>query len=273
MKIIKFFTGVLLISFSMNAVAEAQIWKKIKDKTKSKVENRVSDKISERVADAVVDKVDLQFKSENNPYGGSERTSKPENLPSDYSFDWKFKMKISNAEMEDDLFFDYYLTSGGNYVGYEIPEAEGMFMVMDGDLGSMISFVEQEGNKMAITYSLPDEVETYDDSEMDNEEFVITDLPSKTILGYEAQGKQIENNESTVIMYYTNEIDMSFSGMFPSFKNNEKTPDYGYPDDMRNASVLYMKVTEKESGDTFTMEGVSIDETNRRLKTGDYQFF
>ncbi|HKK62073.1 MAG TPA: hypothetical protein VJ951_05910, partial [Bacteroidales bacterium] len=96
--------------------------------------------------------------------------------------------------------------------------------------------------------------------------------PSKTILGYEAQGKQIETDESTIIMYYTDEINMSFSGMFPSFKNNEKTPNYNYPKDMENTSVLYMEVTEKESGDTFIMEGISIDEVDRNIRIEDYQF-
>ena len=65
---------------------------------------------------------------------------------------------------------------------------------------------------------------------------------------------------------------MSFSGMFPSFNNNEKTPDYEYPKDMRNASILYMEVTEKESGDTFIMEGISIDEVDRNITIKDYQF-
>ncbi len=41
---------------------------------------------------------------------------------------------------------------------------------------------------------------------------------------------------------------------------------------MQNASVLYMEVTEKESGDTFIMEGVSIEEVDRKILIADYQF-
>ncbi|MDZ7807023.1 MAG: hypothetical protein U5K71_07895 [Gracilimonas sp.] len=92
-------------------------------------------------------------------------------------------------------------------------------------------------------------------------------------MGYESQGKQIESDESTIIMYYTDEIEMNFSGMYPSFANNDRTPDYNYPKDMQNASVLYMEVTEKESGDTFIMEGIGIEEINRVINNGDYQFF
>ena len=272
MKTLKILSMVLVVSVIGTSQGEAQIWKKIKDKTKSKVEERVSDKISERIADAVVEKMDVQLKSPNNPYGSSVRSEKPENLPDSYSFDWRFKMKIKNAGMNEEMLFDYYMTSNGNYIGYEMPEAEGMFMVMDGDIKSTISFIEQEENKMALTYSLPDDLSSADDSDTESEDMVITDLPSKTILGYEAQGKQIETDESTIIMYYTDEINMSFSGMFPSFKNNEKTPNYNYPKDMRNASVLYMEVTEKESGDTFIMEGISIDEVDRNIRIEDYQF-
>lgn len=272
MKAIKFIFLLLIMGLLGVTQAEAQIWKKIKDKTRSKVENRVSEKISERIADAVVEKMDVQLKSPNNPYGNSLRSEKPENLPDSYSFDWRFKMKITNAGMNDEMYFDYYMTSNGNFIGYEMPEAEGMFMVMDGDIKSTISFIEQEENKMALTYALPEDLTSVEDSEMENEEIVITDLLSKTILGYEAQGKQIETDESTVIMYYTDEIDMSFSGMFPSFKNNDKTPDYTYPKDMQNASVLYMEVKEKESGDTFIMEGIGIDEVDRVIKIEDYQF-
>lgn len=272
MKTLKILTMVLIVSVIGTSQGEAQIWKKIKDKTKSKVEDRVSEKISERIADAVVEKMDVQLKSPNNPYGSSVRSEKPDDLPDTYSFDWRFKMKIKNAGMDEEMLFDYYMTSDGNYIGYEMPEAEGMFMVMDGNIKSTISFIEQDENMMALTYSLPDDLSSDDDSELDDDDMVITDLPSKTILGYEAQGKQIETDESTVIIYYTDEIKMSFSGMFPSFKNNEKTPDYDYPKDMQNASVLYMEVTEKESGDTFTMEGIAIEEVNRTIKTGDYQF-
>jgi hypothetical protein len=272
MKAIKTIVIVLITGLFGATQAEAQIWKKIKDKTKSKVEDRVSDKISERIANAIVEKMDVQLRSPNNPYGNSIRSEKPENLPESYSFDWKFKMKITNAGMSDEMYLDYYMTSNGNYIGYEMPEAEGMFMVMDGDIKSTISFIEQEKNKMALTYSFPDEMSSEDDSDMENEDMIITDLPSKTILGYEAEGKQIETDESTVIMYYTDEINMSFSGMFPSFNNNEKTPDYDYPKDMQNASVLYMEVTEKESGDTFIMEGLSIDKVDRKIRIEDYQF-
>lgn len=272
MKTLNILITILVVSVIGSAQCDAQIWKKIKDKTKSKVENRVSDKISERIADAVVEKMDVQLKSPNNPYGNSVRSEKPENLPDHYTFDWRFKMKINNAGMNEEMFFDYYMTSDGNYIGYEMAEAEGMFMVMDGNAQSTISFIEQEENKMALTYSLPDDVTSSGDSDHEMEDMVITDLPSKTLLGYEAMGKQIETDESTVIMYYTDEIDMSFSGMFPSFNNNEKTPEYNYPKDMQNASVLYMEVTEKESGDTFIMEGVSIEEVDRKIMIADYQF-
>ncbi|MFP8488421.1 hypothetical protein ACKGJO_04915 [Gracilimonas sp. Q87] len=272
MKTIKFSVILVLMYSFMASTAEAQIWKKIKDKTKSKVEEKVSDKISEQLANAVVEKIDIQFNSPNNPYGNSVRSEKPENLPESYSFDWRFKMKITNAGMQDELLFDYYLTSNGNYVGYEMPEADGVFMVMDGNLKSTISYVEEEGNSIALTYSMPDEMTGTEDSEMEKEDLVITDLPSKTILGYNTQGKKIESDESTIIMYYTDEIDMNFSGMFPSFSNNEKTPDYNYPQDMREASVLYMEVTENESGDKFIMEGIGIDETDRVITNGDYQF-
>jgi|AntRauTorckE6833_2_1112554.scaffolds.fasta_scaffold01893_3 hypothetical protein len=273
MKAIKAVIFVLLISMLSSVQAEAQIWKKIKDKTKSKVENRVSDKISEKVADAIVEKVDVQFKSPNNPYGKRERSKKPENLPGQYSFDWQFKMKITNAGSSDELFLDYYLTSNGNYVGYEMPQAEGMFIVMDADVNSTISYIEQDGNMMALTYSLPDDLGPAEDSDIDKESLIITDLPSKNILGYESYGKRIESDESIVILYYTDEIDMSFSGMFPGFSEEDDSFDYNYPLDMQNASVLYIESTEKKSGEKFIMEGIGLEKTDRVIKNGDYQFF
>ncbi|MDZ7807024.1 MAG: hypothetical protein U5K71_07900 [Gracilimonas sp.] len=189
MKRIKFYGVLIMMCAFMASTAEAQIWKKIKDKTKSKVEERVSDKISEKIANAVIEKIDVQFKSPNNPYGNIVRSGKPENLPESYSFDWKFKMKITNAGMEDELLFDYYLTSTGNYVGYEMPQAEGMFMVMDAELKSTISYVEEDGNSMAITYSLPEDLTSTEASEMESEDLKITELPSKIDYGIRISGK------------------------------------------------------------------------------------
>ncbi len=79
---------IIISQFIFSAAdAQAQIWKKVKNKTKQIAEEKVSDKISDKLAEVVVNKMSEKFSVSSNPYKGRTKISKPVNLPDSYSFD------------------------------------------------------------------------------------------------------------------------------------------------------------------------------------------
>lgn len=254
------------------AEADAQIWKKIKNKTKQKVEERAAEKISEKLADAIIGKMSEKFEVESNPYSGGTKISKPENLPEMYSFDWKYQLKMTNNQGEEDINFDYRLSSEGNYFGYSMQQSQDMFSVVDSENEAIVSYMEEDGKSFAMSYSYPvSDVAQNTYMQGAGEEVEITELPERKILGYNARGYEIKTPETQMTVYVTSEAGISFSGL-------SGLPEQGVPrgftqnmEETENTLLLYMKFTDNE-GREMEMECVSLKEESFSKNNKDYNF-
>ncbi len=267
--------AILFSSFSISA--EAQIWKKIKNKTKQKIEDRAAEKISDKIAEAVMGKMSEKVESESNPYkvNVGVQISKPKDLPAEYTFDWEYKVKMVSNSSDEDIYINYMLPEDGNYFGYTMPEAEGMFSVIDFEKGAMISYMQEEGNSFAMANDYP----TFEDmdeegSDEQSEGLDVTELPEKEIAGYTAKGYQYETEQSTMIVYVTEEADVSFSG-FGSIPNRGVPVTYGNQMSYsKDALMLYMKFTDKDNPENeMIMECVGLDKKKLVKKNSEYNFF
>lgn len=180
MKLVKYsavFTFLLILPVESS---NAQIWKKIKNKTKQKVEDRVAEKVSEKLAEAILGKMTEKFELDSNPYRGGTKISKPENLPEEYSFDWKYQMKITNGNSSEDMNLNYWLSSEKSYIAYSNPESPEMFSVVDAENQAIVSYTEEEGKSFAMSYSYPiDSIVENNDALGTNDAVNVTELPDK----------------------------------------------------------------------------------------------
>src|SRR5699024_2835788 len=135
-----------------------------------------------------------------------------------------------------------------------------MFTVIDNSKHSMISYMEQDGNPVAMAYQLPEIDEASDDEQAPD--FTVTELPDKTFLGYPSKGMQLEDTEHCFIVYIAKDTPVGFGGMFDA-QNGEQVPE-GFKDIMGeygNALMMYAKVIDKNDADNnMEMECISLEE-------------
>lgn len=264
-----------LLLFASPNESKAQILKKIKKRTKDKVENVIVNKTSDKAAEIASKNMDKMLNADFNPYGGGEKKAEASDLPKNYSFEWKYqlKMKSDHPEMKDDMVFDYYLAPEKSYFGFSMEQMRSMFTVIDMEKGVSISYMEQGGSPMAMAYKLPSTEESQDGEE--DPEFTITELPSKTFLGYESKGFQMENTKQRIIMYVATDVPVGFTGMYNAA--NEKT---NIPESFKSllnkqghALMMYGKIIDKnDPKKNIEMECISLDETIMVKQNSNYTF-
>ncbi|RXJ52591.1 DUF4412 domain-containing protein [Gelidibacter gilvus] len=191
-----------------------------------------------------------------------------------YDFDYIYKLKMTNKK--DHIQFDYYLKKDAGYFGFDISEItkgqEGMkmFTVMDNDSGTTGMFMEMMGKKMVQKSKI--KLSDFD-SDKNDSDFTFTQIGSKTILGYKCDGFIMENKDSHITVYITNEAPVSFSKMWDNSKT--KMPKgfdaswmkkYG-----ENGLMMEMKfVDKKKNKNNTTMECVGLEKTNFSIQASDY---
>lgn len=191
-----------------------------------------------------------------------------------YDFDYIYKLKMTNKK--DEVQFDYYLKKSAGYFGFDISsltkkqEDMKMFTVMDNDNGITGMFMEMMGKKMVQKTKI--KLSDFD-SEDDDPDFTIKQIGSKTILGYNCDGFVMENKDSEITMYITNEAPVNFSKMWDNSKT--KMPKKFNPAWMKkygeNGLLMEMQyVDKKKSKNNTTMECVGLEKTDFSLQASAY---
>lgn len=253
--------------------SNAQIWKKIKNKTKQKVEDKVAEKVSEKLAEAILGKMTEKFELDSNPYRGGTKISKPENLPEEYSFDWKYQMKIKSQNFSEDTNLNYWLSSEHSYIAYSNPESPEMFSVVDAENQAIVSYTEEEGKSFAMSYSYPvNSIAENNDVLGTNDAVNVTELPDKEFLGYTAKGYEIDTPESTMIIYVTSDVELNFSGN-AAIPGQSFTYVFSNISEIKDSLTMYMKFVDKsDPNNAMEMECVSIQKDKLVKKNSEYNF-
>lgn len=191
-----------------------------------------------------------------------------------YEFDYIYKLKISNNK--DDFQFDYYLKKDAGYFGFDLSSLTQdqkdmkMFTIIDNDTGTTGMFMEMMGKKMVQKSKI--KLSDFD-SEIDDSEFTVTEIGSKTILGFNCQGFIMENKDSKSTVYITDEAPVSFSNIW----NNGKTKmPKGFNERWmekyaKNGLMMEMEYTDKKKKkNNMTMQCVGLEKTDFILQASDY---
>ena len=195
-------------------------------------------------------------------------------LRDNYDFDYTYKLKMTHKK--DDIQFDYYLKKDAGYFGFSIPlmtkEQEGMnmFTVMDTDNAVTAMFMEMMGKKVVQKSKI--KLSDFD-ADNDTSDFTIKEIGSKTILGYNCQGFIMENKDTEITAYITDEAPISFNKVWDTGKN--KMPKGFNPAWMKkyseNGLMMEMQyVDKKKAKNNMTMTCVALEKTDFSIQTSNY---
>lgn len=284
-----------LVGFGQNA--EAQILKKLKKKAEQAVERTVLNKTDEIVTEKTENTIDGAVKgNENktetqnipsNTYPSNQThqanpalnpmasANTKTNMPEAYAFDWEYKTELKSSK-DEAMDMNYLIASNSkDYFGMEMSSKElkgkgKMIMVMDNKQKQNIMFMDMSGQKMAQTTKMSE----LKGNNKKDPEYSFKEIGSKTILGYESYGMEIENADYIATVYFTLDAP-SFSAFF-AFANNKNAPKGFDPALLQvlEEDALIMEMTavnKKKPKENFTMTAISLEQKETTIKTSDYQ--
>lgn len=260
-----------LISLLMIPSAEAQFFKKLKEKVQDKVEDAVVDNVSDKAANEANEKLNRlwETKLENTSIPMGTEMVPQEDIPDIYKFDWEYSLSMETTEGNMEM--TYLLNEEAPYTGIRIPQAPNMFTVLDTETNLTVMFLSSEGNNMVTATRMPEDSSTDGEPENPYDDMEITEIDGKTILGYECRGYRMENEDTVFDFYVTDETGLSFSDMFHT--NQEEMPKSFDPDFLQETDGLMMQMEMKDKKDpakTVTMTCTGIEEKDFAISKSDY---
>jgi len=288
-----------IMGLSITTTAEAQFLKKLKKKAEQAAERTVLNKTDEIVSEKTEETIDgVTEGGENNPdnqntgnngNAGGQTTSQgtpamnpmmskrtdTSKIPDIYEFDWEFKTEMVSTKGEKAQ-MNYFLNSSKkDYAGMEMSINEGnqqgtVKIVMDSNAEAMIMFMSANGQNMAQISKTPESKK-----KAKAEEFSYKEIGTKTILGYNCFGIEVENKATIATMYYTLDAPVSFSAFFNFAKNNApKGFDPALVEVLKEEALLMEMhaVDKKKSDESYDLIPISLEKKATSIKKGDYQF-
>lgn len=256
---------ILCFSLAIYFPSHAQFFKKLNDKVQDAAEKKVLDKSANKTSKSVDKGMDDIFsvgkkknkkdkKATNAQPSSTQPSSTTTESPREsYLFTYLYVMEISSAQENVEAEMDFFLTPGADYVGMRV-EQQGsqVFMVMDYPKSMNFNFISSSGQNMLMANSLAPSEES---STVEQPDFKISDLPNKTILGYNCKGKQLEDEEWNVKFYYTDEVPISMDNIFKADDKNEQVD-----------PALKNQLTEMSNGLIMQMEAINKQDKNENYK-------
>ena len=264
----------MIIFFGTIHSSQAQLLKKLKQRVEQKVENVIVEKTSDKAAEKTSKSMDKAFNV--NPFGGGNIKANPGTkadpsiVASSYDFTWKYSLKATSKQGE--MVFDYYLKPGATYFGFNSVAMENMFTVMDNGNKVTVIFMQSKNNNMGMVNQMPDNLDL-EEAKDQSASFSFEQLPDKTVNGYHCKGIKATNDEYEMVMYFTNETEVSFDDIY---KNSQtKLPiqlkDYFQPDDKVLMISMDMKGLKNKKLDA-KMECIGLEKVSKTINKSDYKF-
>lgn len=266
----KYVYATVVVFFLMFQTAEAQFIKKLKKRVEQKVENAVIEKTANKAADKATQSIDKMFEGGLMGGLGGGKKGDPALVADSYDFTWKYSLKMSTKDGA--IVFDYYLKPDADYFGFSTATTGNMFTVMDNGKKIIAMFMSSDKNNMGMVTQMPDDLDL-DEVQDTSAEFTFETLPEKTVNGYNCKGVKATSSDYEMVMYFTNEGEVSFSDIYKNTKT--KIPvalkDYFDPDD--KVLMMSMEMTDlKQKKNNATMECVGLEAVQYTIKKSDYKF-
>jgi len=283
------FLIITLTALSFASTAEAQIFKRLKDRAKNAAEDKVEEKLSNEVEKAAERAVEKSWRSIFGEEFGSEGDginvafAMNSNAVTEdaYRFDAITTMEVEtvqkNGNSEGPMIMKMHFNeaeaySGTKFSGEQIDESEGeMFMIYDLKNESMVMLMESEDGKFSFAYdwkqarSLAEDFEQMEsgestDSDVDEMEDWenFEEIGTKTIAGLECRGYRSENENGVMEYWVTEDEDLGIQKML---RINEQTKQLkgNVPEDYPAGMLMEMIQEDFSSGEKTTMRVTDIN--------------
>lgn len=263
-------SGVLMIFFLIPS--QAQLFKNLKKKIENRVERTVTDKIADKAAAEAGKAVDKAMDPRENKSGflmGASQADLSE-VPEKYEFEWIYGLQMKNEKGETTI--NYFLKKDASYFGFKLPNSEEMFMVMDVSRDLMMMYMNSKGTKMITATKIPPS--SFDEMETENErdKYSFKKVGSKTIMGYDCNGFQAENEDGVYTFYITIEPDITFMDIYKSDKT--RLPANFDPNWIEEGKGLMMQMIledKKNAKNNLDMTCVTLEKQSVILQKSNYK--
>lgn len=276
-KIIKVVVFTVLVSISYSA--NAQFWKKLKERTKDAVERTIINKTAQKAAQKAGEGVDKIFNVDFGDGSNGMGMVDPATLPPGYIFNWKYSLQMESDNGE--IVFHYYLNEEEAYFGSQ-PEMKGNpmannFMIFDvvNDVLVILSDYKSKKTGSALRLNLDNMIAKGNESQEElYEGYTYTKLGTKEILGYQCQGFKIESDEYIITSYMALDAPVSFTNMAQGMpKNLPKGFDPELLKSVEKSLMMEMQIEHKKKDKrNMTMKCIALEEIEENIQLSEYDF-
>jgi hypothetical protein len=264
----------ILIFALCSQLSHSQFLKKLMKRAEQAVEEVVVRKTADKAAQMAGESMDKIF---NIDFGGAQVD--PSVLPESYDFEWKYTMQMKHKK--GNMNMTYYLKPDAKYFGSQPemennPMANGMFMVFDEKLDILAIFMETEDGKSGTLLKNPTmNIEDMAEQEAASiDDYTITEIGAKTIMGYECQGFQMENDDMKMTMFIAMDAPVSFNQVYGDhMKTTPKGFEPKWMEKAENSIVMEMDMINKRKKKfSAKMTCIALEKLPKTLVVSDYEF-
>ena len=254
---------------------QAQFLKKLRKKVEAATEQIIVNKTAEIAAKQTDKALDKILKMPGGEDGGARMPSQPgsaSDLPEAYDFTWRYGMRFETSKASENMDMTYFFKPDAAYWGVEFTQEISMFMVYDNERNQMAIYSSVQGESFVSVTKFPDNLPT-DDEDSGIEDFSITELPPKEIMGYSCKGFQFENATHRYTTYVTFEVPVSFSDIYGKSDKLPKGFNTEWLKDGDNEGLMMEMIMEdkKSAKKNMKMTCFLLEENPYQLRKSDYK--
>jgi len=211
------------------------------------------------------------------------KNKKAENLPDTYAFSWEFKTNmeiVGKKKSENGTFpMNYFINENNDYYAIEYVNEEikqsgsKTIMVLDFKSEAMVMLTEYGDQKMAMMTKLKDPLKKKIKDKDRN--YTFKEIGTKTILGYECHGIEIENKNSISTLWFTLDAPVNFSAYF-AFSSEAAPKGFSDPqlfDILKEEALLMeMHMIDKKRNQSMKMIPMSLEKKKKEYHKKEYEF-
>lgn len=174
-----------------------------------------------------------------------------EDLPDAYQFDWQLQTEIIlDAKGKETMNMTFLIKEEAPYQATKISSVQTKsmgetIMLFDLELSTTLMLMEAQGNKFMQISPIPDPGNVKENIN----QYTITDLPTKTIIGYRCQGLKFEDDRYVMKIYHTSEAGLKLANFlnFGTQKpSNLPNIDPRAMDQFSNGLIMEMDIVDKK---------------------------
>lgn len=293
-------SALIAITFLFIAATDssAQILKRLQQKAQDAVERKVEQKVDQKIEEMADKLVNNSFDAvfgdlEANADGTPRRL--PFTMGADvakedvYTFDTVVTMEIesfkSNGSSDGKAEMLMHLNEGAQYTGTRISNDDmrksnsDVFIIYDFKNESMLMLMDSEGTKMSMGYKWTEALAAIQDSIDANEDIDWESadtwngykrIGTRTIAGYSCDGYEYEDENATMQIWVTRDVEIGWHTMFGANANTKQLKGR-IPDEYPYGMMMELTSTSKKNGEKAVMKVTDINErANVRYAMADY---